>query len=204
LGYALARAGHQVTLTDFSPAMLSIARERLSDYPVAFDKLDLSADHSLLAEPRFDLIACHNVIEYLAGPQRAAGLARLVRALLPRGVLSLAFGNAHHAPLQSAIVKHDFERACRELAAGAPESTSIFGTPTYVMNLDEVHSHLGSHNMAVHAVHGIRCATDLLDEHTVAEQSYEALLTLERALTLQTAYVGMARFVQVIAIKRPA
>jgi S-adenosylmethionine-dependent methyltransferase len=198
LAQVLAVRGYRVTLADASRAMRELAHERLAGLPVEIVDADLDAPGALLHGRRFGWIVCHNALEYTADPPAALG--RIVAALLPGGVLSLAFGNAWFAPLQSSIRSGDLARAQRELDDGAPESTNIFGSRTHVLDPDWVHQALVSHSLNVTAIHGVRCVTDLLDP-TVADDAgqFERLLALEKSMMPRPAYRSIARFVQVIA-----
>lgn len=196
----LAGRGHRVILADYAQAMLNAARDRLGD-SVTYAQVDLSATAALPGGPH-DLIVCHNVLEYV--PDTAEALGRIAAALAPGGVLSLAFGNARFAPLQSAIVARDLARASRELASASAESTNIFGTQTHVLEPNAVLHMLTQLNLQMLAVHGIRCVSDLLDRPFSEDATnFEALLALERELMQQPAYALIGRFVQVIA-RKPA
>ncbi len=204
LALICAGRGHRVTLADFSNAMLGHARARIAAAhvrtPVAIVQLDLSRDHALLAGPAFDVIICHNVLEYLPDPP--AGLARLARALRPGGTLALAFGNAAHMPLQSAIVHRDLARAARELASGEAESSNMFGSQTRVLAYAALASELRALGLEIRAVYGVRCVSDLVDKSITDDPAnYDALLALERALAPDPAHRLAARFVQLIAHK---
>lgn len=193
----LADFGHRVTLADHAQAMLDAARERLGDR-VTYAQVDLGA--AALPGGPHNMIVCHNVLEYVPGTK--AALSRIAAALAPGGLLSLAFGNARHAPLQSAIVARDLDRARRELHSGQAESTNIFGTQTHVLEPGAVLIALRELALQPLAVYGIRCASDLL-EHAYVEDAahFDALLALERDLMLEPAYAQIGRFVQVIARK---
>jgi S-adenosylmethionine-dependent methyltransferase len=154
----------------------------------------------MLASPMFDMIVCHNVLEYLPDPP--AGLERLARALRPGGALALAFGNAAHLPMQSAIVHRDLARAARELASGTAESSNIFGTQTHVLAHAALETQLRALGLETLAIYGVRCVVDLMDKAIADDPAhYDALLTLERGLSPNPAYRLAARFVQMIVRK---
>ncbi len=197
LAERLLALGHTVTLADYSPVMLETARARLGS-AVTYLLLDLSAANKLPGP--YNIIVCHNVIEYVT--DFAAAIRLLADGLQPNGLLSLSAGNARHAPLQSAVVNRDFGRARRELCTATAESTNVFGTQTHVLDPDAVDSALAAAGLCVKAVHGIRCVTDLLDSHAVADPTaYDALLALELDMMVRPAYTSIGRFVQWIATR---
>ncbi len=193
---SLAQRGHRVTACDYAEGMLAAARERLVHLPIRVQRLDLGEDDALLAPQSFDLIVCHNVLEYVPDP--AAAIARLARALRPGAWLSLAFGNAHFAPLQSVLVHNDVPRAMRELQQGAPETTNIFGTQTHVLALPQVQTMLAQHGLQLRRASGIRCVADLLRADHVDDAQ---LLALEQMLMQQPAYAQIARFIHLDVVK---
>lgn len=198
LAERLLALGHTVTLADYSPVMLGTARARLGS-AVTYVLLDLSAANNLPGAP-YDVIVCHNVIEYVT--DFAAAICLMADGLQPNGLLSLSAGNARHAPLQSAVVHRDFGRARRELRTATAESTNVFGTQTHVLDPDAVDSALAAAGLRARSVHGIRCVTDLLDSHAVADPTaFDALLALELDMMVRPAYTSIGRFVQWIATR---
>ncbi len=198
LALALTARGHRVTLTDYSHGMLALARERIAGTAIALAHFDLDQPNEIVSPGRYDLILCHNVIEYTRDP--AGALTLLLRALRPGACLSVAIGNARHAALQSAVVHRDLPRASRELTSGKAESTNIFGTQTHMLEPEAVIAQIVQTGATVEAIYGIRCVSDLLDKDSVEDPAnFEALLVLELGMMAQPAYRLMGRFVQIVA-----
>ena len=197
LAGVLAGLGHRVTLADYSRDMLNRARTRLDPGLIRLQYLDLAEPNNLPAAS-LDVIICHNVLEYV--PDIWAALQHLHAALRPGGLLSVAFGNARHMPLQAAILHGDLSRAHRELVTGDAESRNIFGTQTRVLVPDTVLSLLHSCGFNALQTNGIRCVSDLMSRsQTDIDANFAALLELESDLMIVPAYSFIGRFVQIIA-----
>ena len=92
----LAGLGHQLTLTDISEDILTIARQQL-DAGIAVRQADLF-DIDDLGE--FDIVVCHAVLEWLARPFEA--LSVLADRMRPGARLSLTFFNRDAALFSNA------------------------------------------------------------------------------------------------------
>lgn len=79
----------------------------------------------------FDMIICHNVLEYIEDKQRV--LAELYRVLKPSGVLSIVKHNRAGRVMQMAVLLDDFEKA-NELLDGENSTASKFGVIRYYEN----------------------------------------------------------------------
>lgn len=93
---ALARAGHRVVGVDVSDELLALALESRARQPAAVADLltfipgDLDHLGAELAG-RFDLVCCHGVLMYR--PSLTDGIARLIEAVRPGGMLSVLTRN---------------------------------------------------------------------------------------------------------------
>jgi S-adenosylmethionine-dependent methyltransferase len=197
---SLALAGHAVTLVDYSAAMLALARENLAGCEVALVQGDV-LDPALPIAPRFDVVCCHSVMEFVADPSGL--MARCAGWLSPGGVLSVAFGNRRHAALRAAITDGDLARALHDLAEPT-DAKDCFGLRKRLFDGDEVCALVAGHGFELVTQNGIRVVTDLLRPDVVADPArYDALLELETALLTAPAYRQMARYVQLIAVWTP-
>lgn len=195
-----ARLGHEgyvVVLVDTSAPMLAEAARRLGGREVRAIVGSVGDDRLTLEPESFDLVACHSVIEFVG--DRAAVIARLVRALRVGGVLSLAFGNRHQGPLKAAVVQGDFARARRELD-GSPETPDCFGRPRRLLDPAEVRAVLAREPLDVLQETGIRIVADLVSP-AATEQDPEGLAALEIALMGRPEYRALARYIHVVARK---
>jgi len=94
-GTVTRRAAHRVgpsgrvTGCDLSPAMLELARSKISDGASApIEYLDCPADSLSVPEDAFDLVTCQQGLQFF--PDRPAALAEMRRALRPGGQLGIA------------------------------------------------------------------------------------------------------------------
>lgn len=106
---AFAQAGHAVTLVDSSAAMLAEARSAAAALDLSGRLLTIEHDLQVLTErfppASFDLVLCHNVLQYIPAVERL--LDGLLAVLRPGGVLSLVSVNRHSVPYQAAFLHRD-------------------------------------------------------------------------------------------------
>lgn len=189
--------GHHVTLVDFSQAMLAEASRHLSGSRVQMICATFDEASGRLERGSFDVVACHSVLEFVQEPGQVIKFC--AEWLTGRGVLSVAFGNSGHAPIRSAIVERDFDRAGREIE-GPSEAVDCFGLPKHLLDPGEIRTLLVSHGLRPVVEHGIRVVADLLDPALAADpERFAALLALERQLMRMPAYAGVARYLQIVA-----
>lgn len=79
----------------------------------------------------FDIVICHNVLEYIE--DKEAVLRALSRVLKPNGMLSIVKHNRAGRVMQTAVLLDDFERA-NALLDGMDSTASKFGTIRYYEN----------------------------------------------------------------------
>ena len=191
------QAGHAVTLVDFSQAMLTEAARHLSGPGVTMICASVDEAPDRLADASFDVVVCHSVLEFVEDPGRV--MRTCAGLLADGGVLSVAFGNRHHAPLRSAIVERDLDRGSRE-TAGTSEALDCFGLPKHLFDPDSMRSLVRSNGLRIVADHGVRVVTDLLDLSLSSDPArYDRLLALEVSMMGVDAYRDIARYVQVVA-----
>lgn len=115
---------NDVTALEPSPDMLS----RRVTHP-AYRQLEGGVEClSAFVDATFDLVLCHNVLEYV--DDKAAVLRELTRVLRPGGALSLVKHNRPGRVLQMAVLLDDFDQAHR-LLSGEGSPTSQFGEIRY-------------------------------------------------------------------------
>ncbi len=141
LAIRLARAGHHVTVVDFSPAMLVAARTRTDGLDVRC-LVGRAEELSPQALGVFEVVTCHSVLEFTDDP--SAVLAACARCLAPNGLLSVAFGNSRYLPLKTAVTTGAFRRA-RDEAEGRGEALDCFGLPKRLFRAETITALLGHH-----------------------------------------------------------
>lgn len=191
----LARAGHAVTLLDFSPAMLDTARRRCAGLNVTLVCADADQLPVLFDAGSFDLVLCHSLLEFLDDPP--ALLVHLLHALRSGGHLSIVVGNRFHAPLRAALLDKDFRRARLGLDDELP-AKDLFGLPRRTFYPADVRRMIQAQNVQVIGEYGVRVFTDLLGDQPELTSD---LLALELAASSRLPYCHLARFIQFIAKK---
>jgi S-adenosylmethionine-dependent methyltransferase len=200
----LARAGHHVTVVDCSAEMLAAARIAFGDAGLA-DRVELVQDDAAAfvdraADAAYDLVLCHNLIQYLSDP--AATLAAVDRLLRPGGLLSVIAINRHSAPLRKALLELDPVAA--SAALGSTESwTPTFNTALRTYTADEVATWLEplAHRPLGH--YGIRTVSDYISDNDLKHDPdfFDGLEKLEFALADRMPYPLIARFFHLVSRK---
>jgi S-adenosylmethionine-dependent methyltransferase len=196
----------KLLLLDFSVTMIEETKKRLAANNSAFEKKaafvhgDVDESVSRLSQDSFDLILCHNILEYVEAPRKTLG--GLARILAPGGLLSIVVANCFSESLKIALTKFDFEAA--RLAINVKDSTAdLFDdAPRHTFSLDELGEVIGDSELEVVARYGIRIFADYLPEAvTQAPGNYRLLLELEKEAAPQVPYLNVARYLQVICRK---
>ena len=81
----LAQQGHHIDLVDYSPAMLATARQAIAaanlQDRITLHHANLLDIPALFADAYFDVVLCHNVIQYAGDPN--AALVAIIQPLKP-------------------------------------------------------------------------------------------------------------------------
>lgn len=196
----------KLVFLDFSANMIEETKKRLVANNAAIEKKatfvhgDVDESVSRLSKDSFDLILCHNILEYVEAPRKTLG--GLARILAPGGLLSVVVANCFSEPLKLALAKFDFEAA--RLAINVKDSTAdLFDdAPRHTFSLEELDEVIGDSQLNVAARYGIRIFADYLPEAvTQPAGNYRLLLELEKEAAPQVPYLNVARYLQVICQK---
>ena len=120
---------NDVTAIEPSKEMLSNAWK---DYEYTQIVGDVNALSSFKNET-FDMIICHNVLEYI--DDKAAVIKALARVLKKDGIISIVKHNRAGRVMQMAVLLDDFEKA-NEILDGKDSTASKFGTIRYYEDND--------------------------------------------------------------------
>jgi S-adenosylmethionine-dependent methyltransferase len=197
----LARLGLFVTLLDASLPMLAFARRAAREAGVG-ERIELKhGDAAQLAklfdtEP-FDLILCHNILEYLDDP--CAVLRSAASALrVPSGLLSILVRNQAGEVLKAAIQGSDLAAAEHNLTAEWGDE-SLYGARVRLFTAESLHAMLAATSLAVIAECGVRVISDYLPQRICRGDEYERIFELERKLGRRPEFAGVARYTHVLA-----
>lgn len=195
---SLARLGFEVTLLDSSRAMLDLAQRTIAESGLA-DKItlrngDASALPDLFPAQSFDLVLCHNLLEYVDDPasvlHSAARIMRDSSALLSVLVRSQA-GEALKAALQAgdlAVAERTLDSDCgRE---------SLYGGKVRLFTPETLESMINDAALTVAVRRGVRAITDYLPPSISRSAEYDRIFALERRLGNRAEFFGIARYMQ--------
>jgi S-adenosylmethionine-dependent methyltransferase len=197
----LARFGLKVTLLDTSPSMLEFARRAAHEAGVAeriaVKKGDAGQLASLFPLGSFDLVVCHNVLEFVADP--SAVLRNVARALRgPSAMLSVLVRNQPGEVLKAALLNGDLAAAERNLTAHWADE-SLYGGTVRLFTRESLKAMLEESSFGVVTERGVRVVSDYLPPKISRDDAYERIFDLERKLGSRLEFAAVARYVHCIA-----
>jgi SAM-dependent methyltransferase len=142
---------NDVTAIEPSEEMLSNAWKDYEYTQIVGDVNALSG----ISDETFDIIICHNVLEYI--DDKEAVIKALARVLKKDGILSIAKHNRTGRVMQMAVLLDDFEKA-NALLDGENSMASKFGVIRYYEDKDILE---WESNLVISEVFGIRTFWDL-------------------------------------------
>jgi len=197
----LARLGLHVTLLDSSVPMLDLAkraaREAGTTERVALIHGDASQFANLFHAEMFDVILCHNVLEYVDDP--CAVLRSAVGALRdPSSIISVLVRNQAGEVLKAAIQDGDLAAAERNLTAEWGNE-SLYGGRVRLFMAETLRAMLFESSLAVAAVRGVRVLSDYLPPSVSRSDEYNRILELECKLGKRPEFAAVARYTHCFA-----
>jgi S-adenosylmethionine-dependent methyltransferase len=197
----LVRLGFRVTLLDSSPAMLDIANQKAKEAGVA-DKVvlqegDATRLTNLFPTASFDVILCHNLLEYVDDPLAVlCGAARVLRD--SPAILSVLVRNRAGEVFKAAIQAGDLQAAENNLTAEWAQE-SLYGGRVRLFTSDSLQAMMHAASLAVIAERGVRVLADYLPSRISRGADYERIFALERKLSTRPEYAAVARYTQCFA-----
>jgi 2-polyprenyl-3-methyl-5-hydroxy-6-metoxy-1,4-benzoquinol methylase len=193
----LARMGFDVVLLDGSEQMLRIAREQAeASERISFCRADTGQLPELFDAESFDVVVCHNLLEYVESP--FATIRDIARVLRKDAMLSVLVRNRAGEVLKAAIKSGDWKLATTNLNAETVVD-SLYGESVRVFALAEVRDLLTRAGLEVVAEHGVRVFFDYMNLENLTDASYFQIFELESALGARPEFAAIARYIQVIA-----
>jgi len=184
---------NMVTAVEPSTDMLSNAWKDYEYTQIIGDVNALSA----FENETFDIIICHNVLEYI--DDKSAVIRELSRVLKKSGIISLVKHNRFGRVMQMAVLLDDFDKA-NDLLNGADSTASKFGAIRYYEDKDITEWEPA---LSVSKVYGIRTFWDLQqnqDKHG-DEDWQEKMVRLEMRVANIPEYREIAFFRHLILKK---
>lgn len=197
----LASLGCEVTLLDSSREMLEIA-ERVANSENCNAKItlrhgDAKQLEDLFHEGLFDVILCHNVLEFVDDPDVVMrGISKVARG--PSALLSVLVRNRGGEVLKAAINQGDLESAERGLDAQWG-CESLYGGRVRLFTPVEIVAMLKRVGLNVIAARGVRVLADYLAPQISREAYYERIFELERKLGQRPEFTAVARYIHYLA-----
>ena len=202
---SFAEQGHRVEIVDYSKEMLAAAERDAASAGVqdrvALHLGDVRDVPRLFPQEQFDLVLCHNVIQYV---DDVPGLLKgLIGSLKSGGLISIVSINRYSIPYRIAFPRGDLAEALAQLDARRVKAF-LFDVTMTSYSANEVAEMLGSVGFAVEQDYGIRCVCDYWGDNELKSDPavFKQLEELEFALADRHPYKLLARYFQVIARKR--
>jgi S-adenosylmethionine-dependent methyltransferase len=197
----LAKLGHHVTLLDSSTEMLNIAertaREAGVTELITLKHGEVAQFASLFHAESFDLILCHNILEYVDDPCAVLrGAARILRD--SSSMISVLVRNQAGEILKAAIKDGDLAATERNLTAELAHE-SLYGGSVRLFAAERLQAMLFESLLAVTAERGVRVLSDYLPSNVSRSNEYEQIVDLERKLGKRPEFVAVARYTHVLA-----
>ncbi|MGA7295154.1 MAG: methyltransferase domain-containing protein [Terriglobales bacterium] len=197
----LARLGMNVTILDSSSAMLDIAKRTVEKAGISGNLVLQHGDAMRLADlfpaASFDVILCHNVLEFFDDPTSVlSAAARALRDSL--AILSVLVRNRAGELFKAAIQAGDLAAAEKTLTADWAQE-SLYGGRVRLFAPDSLQAMLKSASLEVIAERGVRVLADYLPSKISRSAEYQRIFELERKLGTRTEYAAVARYTQCIA-----
>jgi S-adenosylmethionine-dependent methyltransferase len=204
LAVRLARLGVHVTLLDSSPEMLDLANQAAEEAGlgarITLQEGDASQTANLFPGEIFDVILCHNVLEFVDDPGAVLrGAAQLMRG---SSVFSVLVRTRAGEVWKAAIQAGDLAGAGRSLAAEWG-CESLFGGRVRLFTPESLDAMLREASLTATATRGIRVVSDYLPPAISFEAEYERILELERALGRRPEFAAVARYAQLLIRRTP-
>jgi S-adenosylmethionine-dependent methyltransferase len=206
LGIRLARLGFHVTLLDPSQPMLDIASRAAQEAGVA-DGIALQIGDAMqigdsFEAESFDVVLCHNVLEFVQDPEFV--LRSAARVLLRgSGILSVLVRNQSGEVLKKALVDGDLTAAEQTLGADWGDE-SLYGGRVRLFTAKALRTMMEHASFAVAAERGVRVLLDYLPTKVSRADDYERIFQLERKLGALPDFAALARYTHSIARRGPS
>lgn len=197
----LARLGFHITLLDASLPMLDFgnraAREAGVTERIALKHGDAAQLGDLFPDGSFDVILCHNILEYVDDP--CAVLRSAARVLRdPSSIISILVRNQAGEVLKAAVQNGDLAAAEHNLTAEWGQE-SLYEGKVRLFTPEGVQAMLKAASLAVIAERGVRVVSDYLPPQISRSGEYERILELERKLGRRPEFAAIARYTYCLA-----
>ncbi len=200
----IAKLGNFVDIVDYSQEMLAdvqcrAAQENIQNQ-ITTHLSDVKNIATLFSDSSFDLILCHNVLQYIDDvPALFKSLSKLLR---PGGIISIVSINRYSTPYHAAFLDNNLAEALAQLDTRTTKA-KIFDAVMTNYSADEIKELLENIGIVPVGDYGIRCICDYWGDNELKLDPviFEQIERLEFALTDLHPYKLLARYFQVVARK---
>jgi S-adenosylmethionine-dependent methyltransferase len=197
----LARLGLHVTVLDSSREMLDLAMHAAQEVGVteriALKHGDAAQFANLFPDRSFDVILCHNILEYVDDP--CVVLRNAARALRDSSsIISVLVRNQAGEVLKAAIQDGDLAATENKLTAEWGHE-SLYGGRVRLFTAESLQARLLESSLAVTAARGVRVISDYLPPRVSRNDEYERIYELERKLGRRSEFAAIARYTHCLA-----
>ncbi|MDD1612146.1 MAG: methyltransferase domain-containing protein [Methylococcaceae bacterium] len=194
ISLGLAENGHRLTLCDLSEKMLARAEQQFRSQGLHAEFHHQAAQALAPRLPRFDLVLCHAVLEWLAEP--VPTLQIIADRVKPGGTLSLLFYN-RNAMVYTNALKGGWR--LRHLLNNSYLGKGDKLTPPNPQYPHEIIECLEQWGFSITVHTGIRVFHDYLARETLAQSDQSELFELEYRYCRMPTYRDMGRYVHLLA-----
>jgi S-adenosylmethionine-dependent methyltransferase len=197
----LTRLGLHVTLLDSSQAMLDFAQRSSREAEVA-ERLsvregDAGELANLFQAGSFDVVLCHNILEYVDDPGAVlCGAAPMLRN--SSAILSVMVRKQAGEVMKAAIRGGDLVAAENALAAEWGEE-ALYGGKVRLFSAESLQAILTEASLTMIAARGVRVVSDYLPPQLSRSTEYEKIFELERKLGRRPEFAAVARYIHCLA-----
>ncbi len=200
----LAKEGNHVTLLEPSVCLLDNVHQKVErEMPEICASLSFLnqriEDLESCQSEGFDLIICHETIEYVDDPLRALNI--LTRVLRPRGLLSLVFYNRYGEVAHELLVNQDIQASLEALEKEKFQTDLSKGWGN-LYSAAEMRMLLEPLGYSIEGEYALCLFCDLVSPSFLEkEENFASLVDLEERIGKELIYQGIGRFVHLVARK---
>jgi S-adenosylmethionine-dependent methyltransferase len=197
----LARLGMHVTVLDSSASMLKLAEQTavasgITDW-IRFVQGDAATLDEVFQPRSFDVIVCHNVLEYVDDPQAVLRAAAHVMRN-SSSILSVLVRNQAGEVLKAALLANDLAAAENNLSAQWGQE-SLYGGKVRFFTPGTLDTMLNNASLGTKARQGVRIISDYLPATISRSAEYDAIFALECKLSHRPEFYAIARYLHYLA-----
>ncbi len=192
----LAKQGHDVTLTDISDEMLSLAMKAAEEQGICNVTFGKHSVHDLPEQlnKQFDLVLCHAVFEWLEKPEQAFKV--LQDMCKDDGAISFMFYNKA-GQILSNLVYGNFDY----IKAGMKAKKVVKLNPQSSLHFDEVKEWLVRDNLEILIQSGVRCFHDYMRDIDKWQSDLPNILAMELEYSQQAPFNQISRYIHLVLKK---